>query len=460
MTFLTGQKWYCDSSKYSSVTQWAASTGYLAGNMVRQLTTPTVGFERVFVCTTAGTSSGTEPSWSASAISQGAAVTDNTATWHDVTGKAGVNGDLTDTTLWSSIKSTIVSVGVIIQRASGGSLQICTTSGTTGSGSEPSFSNTAGTTTTDNTVTWTSLGAPSNFAAWAAPFARLYPCFVATVFPSGTDTVYVGSGHAETQSSAAIAYNAPPSGLTVICVSNSASPPTATSTAGTVSTTGANNLAIGAGSSNYCYIYGLGFSAGSSSNAANLVLGDLGSVWFESCNFVLNTTSTSSEILFGDNATTSSFLELRNCTISFGATTQVCQYPSERCKIIGGSIGATGSIPTTLFSGDGAAGTGSEFRIMDCDLSALTGNLFNGASATGCMVSVENCKLNSSMTFVSASPNQVEGVFKHHNSDSANTNYKYAYYRFPGSVVSNTSITRCHGAPKTGQGWALQNRPW
>src|SRR4051794_5753330 len=132
MAFLTAQRWFCDSSKYTNVAQWATGTAYAAGALVRQLAAPAVGSERVFVCVVAGTSHATtEPTWT---ITQGAKTTDNTVTWQEVTGKAGVNGDLSETTTWTTVKNTAVSLGVVIQRVSGGSLQICTTAGTASNG--------------------------------------------------------------------------------------------------------------------------------------------------------------------------------------------------------------------------------------------------------------------------------------------------------------------------------------
>ena len=77
--------WYCGSTKWSAVTAWAASTAYSVGDLRRQLATPAVGSERVFRCTTAGTSGGTEPTWNTTA---GATTNDGTAVWTEVTGQS------------------------------------------------------------------------------------------------------------------------------------------------------------------------------------------------------------------------------------------------------------------------------------------------------------------------------------------------------------------------------------
>jgi hypothetical protein len=75
---------YVGSVQYAAVVQWAASTAYIVGDLRRQLATPTAGNERVFRCTTAGTSGGTEPTW---VVTAGATTNDNTAVWTEVTGQ-------------------------------------------------------------------------------------------------------------------------------------------------------------------------------------------------------------------------------------------------------------------------------------------------------------------------------------------------------------------------------------
>lgn len=60
---------YVSSASYAAVATWAASTAYTStanggrGSYVRQLATPATGSERVFRCTTSGTSLASEPTW-------------------------------------------------------------------------------------------------------------------------------------------------------------------------------------------------------------------------------------------------------------------------------------------------------------------------------------------------------------------------------------------------------------
>lgn len=77
--------WYVGSTKWSAVTAWAALTAYGVGDLRRQLATPAVGSERVFRCTTAGTSGAAEPAWT---TTKGGTTNDGTAVWTEVTGNS------------------------------------------------------------------------------------------------------------------------------------------------------------------------------------------------------------------------------------------------------------------------------------------------------------------------------------------------------------------------------------
>lgn len=75
--------YYCSSVAYAAVAQWAATTGYTVGQIVRQLAAVTFGNERCFRCTTAGTSGGSEPAWN---LGSGATTVSGTATFTEVSG--------------------------------------------------------------------------------------------------------------------------------------------------------------------------------------------------------------------------------------------------------------------------------------------------------------------------------------------------------------------------------------
>jgi hypothetical protein len=442
----TNPVWYCGSTKYAAVAAWAAGTAYAAAALVRQLATPTAGSERVFACVVAGTSGGSEPTWT---TTQGGATADNTVTWREVTGKAGVNGDLTNTATWTAVKNSAVPAGTLIQRTGGGSLQLCTTAGTASNGAEPSFSNTAGTTTADGTVTWTSLGPPGNFGAWAAPWARLNLMLgTSATFALAGETCYVSNSHAETQSTglsyqgAAVATAASP--FTVLCVGDTAAPPTALATTGSVTTTGASNLNL----SGYFYCYGLNFYCGTGSSAANIttagILAVSGVPNYESCGFNLVTTAAGSTLgLFGNaSGGQSGYGVMRTCTFTFGATGQkITSYGPG--LIQGGSVAATGAVPTTAFAIGNAGGS---FVIQDCDLSAVVGTLVGSSSVIPGDVYIENCKLGAGVT-IQAAVSDSDGTRVHlANGDGTSTNYRYFFQTYFGSAVHETSVVRTGGA--------------
>lgn len=77
--------WYVGSVQHAAVAQWAASTAYVVGDFVRQLAAVGFGSERVFRCTTAGTSGGAEPSWN---LNQAGTTNDNAVVWTEVTGNS------------------------------------------------------------------------------------------------------------------------------------------------------------------------------------------------------------------------------------------------------------------------------------------------------------------------------------------------------------------------------------
>jgi hypothetical protein len=105
--------WYLNSVGWTAVTAWSAGATIAAGTTRRQ-TAPAVNSERVFVAIVGGTTAPvTEPTW---VITRGGKTTDNTVTWQECTGASAVNGDLTNTPNWTTVKGLAVTLGQIIQR--------------------------------------------------------------------------------------------------------------------------------------------------------------------------------------------------------------------------------------------------------------------------------------------------------------------------------------------------------
>lgn len=91
--------WYVSSAAYAAVTAWAATTAKTVGLYVRA-TAPASGKEYVWRCTTAGTTGGTEPTWS-TAYTNNSTRTDGTVTWTNVTGQSTYGWSAAAGTLWS-----------------------------------------------------------------------------------------------------------------------------------------------------------------------------------------------------------------------------------------------------------------------------------------------------------------------------------------------------------------------
>lgn len=434
--------WYLGTTKWTAVSIWTTLTATTAGTLRRQtaaLGTLTVGNERVFVALNSSVTTGaTEPTW---VLTKGAKTTDATVTWMECTGQAGVNGDFTNCPKWTNnAKGNAIVQGDIIQDDSGVGLQICTTAGTAGSGAQPSFSSTAGTTTADNTVTWTSLGVVAGFAAYAAPHARLKNVITSTWMTDG-DTCYISNNHAETQTTALslplLGISSTPSNY--ICVSDTVAPPTTTATTASITTTGTANITLGV---NISYVYGVKFSAGSTTNG-NISATASTSHIYDTCTFSIPNTGAGAEIIIG-TGNVGGFPTYYNCTFVFGAATQ--QLVPNGVTVVGGTFAATGTVPTTLF----LLGTsGQNYTIIrDCDFSNISSNIADVSNISlSSLTWFENCKIKAGANLTvnnAASLNTTRVHF--HNCDSSATSYRTFYKYYSGTLQQETSIVRTGGA--------------
>jgi hypothetical protein len=449
------QVWYCNAGDqsttgYYAVTKWATGATIAAGALRRQLATPTIGNERVFVCIVGGTTHATtEPTW---VLTRGAKTTDNTVTWQECTGASAVNGDLTNTPTWAQVRAinVVMTLGVIIQRNSGASYQICSTAGNIGT-SEPAFSNTAGVTTSDGTATWTSLGPVGNFTGGQAPHARLLNACTTNWFAAG-NTIWVGDNHAESQATAITI--APAAGVAtlgkILCHNHSGSyPPTSSdlTTGATISTTAAANITFNPSSGAF-YFYGITFqvAVGASSGVGFFILAPVAAFYsFDNCVFKLaNTVAAGNTIQL--NTTSAGIILWNNCTVSFGHVNNYIDVGT--CSFIWQNTGpvlVSGSaVPGSLLSMS-SVGRLSSITLEALDLSQITGNLIGTSSIsemTNCLV--KDCKLNASMTIAAAQ--SFGQIIQFVRSDSSATGYKSARYLYEGAETTETSITRVGGA--------------
>lgn len=441
---------------WSAVTAWSTGASKAAGVLVRQLATPTVNNERVFAAIVAGTTHATtEPTWG---VTKGAKTTDNTVTWQEVTGQPGINGDIGNTPTWLQNKNTSVSLGLIVQRASAGSLQIVSTAGTTGNGAEPSFSNTAGVTTSDNTVTWTSLGAPGNFTAWAAPHARLANAFTSNWGAAG-NTFYLGDDHAETQSSTNNISNpgavASPGPVFVYSVDHTASFPLGSGnllSGASISTTASAGLSInGTG-----YFYGITMNAGNSTGNAVLSFGQ-GNSWqrWDSCALRRIGTGNNNINMSSGGAR----YDLVNTTFQFGNVADQWSLGNNRVTWRNTSSAITGAtLPTTFIVPQ--TQDGGVIVLEGIDVSALgSGKTIVGASngAGAYDVHLIDCKLNASATIASTAGNPVGTRVYVTRSAATGIGYAQHQYAYEGTLDHETTIIRTGGASDgtTGISWKI-----
>lgn len=447
--------WYVNygdgsTTGYYAVPVWpGALAAVTAGTWCRQLATPTVGNERCFVCVDAGTTGAAEPVWVVTRGADSAANIDGTVKWMECTGMAGPCGDLTNAPVW--VASRVLTLGEVYYDSVSGSLQACTTAGTSKTGAAPTFSATAGVTTTDNTVTWTSLGPTSNYTtAFKYPHNRLKNALTATWGAAG-NSFAVSSIHAETQAAAnqIIPLGTPASPQFVYCISNSttlASPTLATSA--TITTTGNNALSIATLAATVAvYIYGLGFVCGSGATQPLLGIGvggtsDRLTAIFESCSFVQGATGAVAMQIAGGAINNFIF---NNCSWVFGNTGSSITIANNNAggnlpiEFHNNTFAGTGSVPTTLFSGGFQAGQ-ALFLVRNSDLSKITGTLISNNSYGNNQF--QNCKLGVGVVVASNVPTLWGGKISLSNCDSSATNYRYFMYTYAGTVQQETTIVR------------------
>lgn len=423
---------YCNfgngsTTGHFSLPTWAANTTYAVGQIIRRATV-TSNAERVLVCIVSGTSGATEPSWS---TTRGAKFTDGTVTWQECSGAAGLNGDVVNTPSWNDSNAVVMSLGQVIKNNAGTHYFICSTAGTCGT-SEPSWTTTAGATTTDGTTVWTCLGAVGNFSAWGAPVARLLYA-ASTSFSRANLVIFVGSNHAETIATIVFIYGVSGAQTYIYCVNSTVVNPGSgdlrTTASLAITTSGLSTVNGG------LYIYGLSISADASIISANS--GQL-PVTFKNCAF---------------NPTGATFgVQLSNCIIdnspvTFASTTQTIAYGTGITRWINTPNPIRGVIPTSVFTFN-SSGAIVELRGLDLSAVGSGKTLFTpSANYQPSRLTLVGCKLSSAVTlFGGFNSNTRRNIVDVINSDSAATNYLMSRGMTEGTLTTETTIVRTGGA--------------
>jgi hypothetical protein len=462
---LVDNAWYIDAGDGSTTGWWAvpvwnnnggAGRAWTAGQIVRQSGTPTVGNERCFVCVVAGTGgTGADP---LTVFTRGNKIADGTATWQEATGIAALNGDLTNTPNWTTIKNTAIVLGQVIKRNNGASYQICTTAGTAGNAAEPSFSDTAGTTTADNTVTWTSLGVVGGFTIWGAPHAR-WSNAGTTNWGQAGNWFYMSNTSVDTRA-AALTLTFPGTmaavSKTISCDKLAAPPQSANiATGAKIVTTGNNAINL---TSSGLYAKGIEFNIGTGAVTAGIaVLCPGGDIVFDDCTLKkLGTSSNANAISVTPNTGQTGSCHWRNVTVQVSNTADsIAARDAVTFIWEGGSlVGATQ--PTAIFQNNaGFLRGGGPCSIIGVDFSLATNAALVGASSMEAHFSFDKCKLPSGWNQPTSNLTGESYVNVIDSDSSAGVTSAYRYQQ-NGSQSPETTIVRTGGASEDGTGVAMK----
>jgi hypothetical protein len=391
------------------------------------------------LCAAAGTSGSASPAWP---YSKGAAVTDGGVTWREVTGQPAVNGDAANTPGWTANTNYSLTSSIIRNTAGTHYFIVTGDSGSSG-GVEPEWSATTGSTTLDNGVTWTCIGAVGDFGAWGAPHARVRTPVASSGYMSPGDTLYVSDRHNELNASNAsissMYYGGIGNPLRVICVDHSNMPPTTLADTATIAVTGGTQLTY----SFHAYIYGVVFEFNGSSRDGFGPTSN-STITLEKCTLkqVADSTIELGGAYFYDYMTR---VKLVDCAIYFGGSSTYVTVNANYIEII--NISLTGSTPTSsngIFKVDEQA----RLTVRDSDLSVPATYLINNYYTESAKLTFENCKLNPGTTLLRYdwNPNQTnEGLFLY-NCASANVNYGYYVGKSSGTIQHETATVRNGGA--------------
>lgn len=280
-------------------------------------------------------------------------------------------------------------------------------------------------------------------ADWANAFTTLAGAFSGK---AAGDVFYVAHNHAETQASA-MTLTSPGTAASpcfVYCVTSAGSVPPVSAdlrTTATITTTGANSVTFGG---QFCYYYGITFSAGTGATSSNINCSSTALLSFAACSLQMpGTTGSASKMNFSSNSTS---VIMNNTTLHFGAATDGATFAGGlRWTNTGSALGGT-TLTTGLFSS-----ANGDVLIEGVDLSALgsSSTIFRAVATPLRIAMIKDCKLGASVT-VTATPTSIEvgpmGTVSLVRCDSGDTNYRTEKYSYTGTLTTETTIVRTGGA--------------
>jgi hypothetical protein len=359
----------------------------------------------------------------------------------------------TAVTQWAA--SATVTIGQIYRQLAAPSVdnERCwrvTTAGING-GAEPSWTLTAGSTTTSGTAVYTETTGleahqhdNSVTTSWTAPGARVSNVTIASKVANG-DTIFVSSDHAETRNDGAvitISKGIATSPVRLISVDRTKSVPPVPADpnplAGASVTQSSTNNGINLGSN--MIIDGVSFTTAGGINfqtGAQLVIR----------NGTISQTGSGNSI----SCTGDCVVDLENITVNSNNVNQSFKWQAGggilRWRNTSGTAAVSGTAPTNLFITGTTSHTSALF-LDGLDLSALGGNTIVslGTGAAYMRFFVTNCKMGSAFVWqgTSSNPGPVTELV---NCDNGNTNYKNLRYDgFGANLSTETTVTMTGGA--------------
>lgn len=282
-------------------------------------------------------------------------------------------------------------------------------------------------------------GNADNGSTWALAKATLTG---AAAIDAAGDTIYVSDNHAESPAgSITLSFAGTLASPTrLLCVDDSAEPPTALATTASVAVTGANNITIGG----CLYAYGIFFNCQSiltlcdaSTNSAQT---------YERCKFKVASPGSAGALWLASSGNITAKTTLIDCTFVFGHVNNTPITCTGDGTIRGGNFESGTATPGSgvfQFALDRTAG---RLVVDGLDFSNLgsTVSLFRGGSApvaSGKAI-LRNCKLPASWSgsLMTTAPNCPGQRYEMWNCDSGDTNYRLWIADYAGEIKQSSAV--------------------
>lgn len=293
-------------------------------------------------------------------------------------------------------------------------------------------------------------GGTNTGGSWANAFLTFAQAVTAATLDG--DLIYVS--HAHSESVAADTTYTFAANVRVLCVNSGTGALATTAVIGAQ----AGNFSINFFGAKIVYVYGMELktgTAGSTVKPIGINGTDGGHFELESCKLThVSTGACTVQLSSNASGAGSNYTKLRNCTFKFGSVNQTIQaYGGGPVEMVGCSVDATGSAPTTLFSNSGNQ-QGANITLEGCDLSLITGTLIADRGNSGhTRAYLINCKLGVGVTIAAAAATILHkgntSVWVY-NCASDDTHYVFGHYDAFGKTETSAAIYANDGATVNG----------